>query len=296
MTNLRTKKWMWVALVVVALMGSLYSASKKSKGPPLDSAKVSRQEIIQRVTISGNIVPLRKTVITAPYKGYVRKLYVKVGMNVKVGDPIASIATSLTASDPAFPLRAPFAGKVVSVEKFEGEFIKESDPLDFIARIDDLSQFKIEAAAPEIEVVRIQIGQEAIVRASAILDKIYKAIVREINLASKEKDRWERGTGVDYGLRLELLDPDDKIISGMSVLIDIVTQKKENVLFLRHEFINKSGDTYFVRLSNGEKKDIKLGLQNEEGAEILEGLAEGDLVKKVDFLEEAEKSETRNPG
>jgi multidrug efflux pump subunit AcrA (membrane-fusion protein) len=157
------------------------SRGRGPNGPDLDSATVVRQDVIQRVTISGNIVPFRKTVITGPYKGYIRKMYVKIGDKVKVGDPIASVSTSLTVNDPAFPLRAPFAGVVVAVDKAEGEFVKESDPTDFIARIDDLSKFYIEAVAPEIERVKIKLGQEAIVRASAILDRTYKAVVREIS-------------------------------------------------------------------------------------------------------------------
>jgi multidrug efflux pump subunit AcrA (membrane-fusion protein) len=289
MKTFKNNKFMWIFIAVV-LAGVVYwFQGRGPKGPDLDSAKVIRQDVIQRVTISGNVVPFRKTVITGPYKGYIRKMYVKIGDKVKVGDPIASVSTSLTVNDPAFPLRAPFAGVVVAVEKSEGEFVKESDPTDFIARIDDLSKFYIEAVAPEIERVKMKVGQEAIVRASAILDRTYKAVVREISLASKEKERWERGTGVDYTLRLEITDPDAQISSGMSVLIDIVAQKKEKALFIRHEFINKNGDTYFARLKDGTTRDLKLGLQNEEGAEVLSGLKEGDVIKKVDFLEEAEK-------
>jgi hypothetical protein len=54
---------------------------------------------------------------------------------------------------------------------------------------------------------------------------------------------------------------------------------------LRHEYISREGENYFVTTNEGQKLVVKLGLQNEEGAEILDGVAEGTTVKKVDFTQ-----------
>lgn len=270
-------------LFILILFGIKRSFNSKDSTTGL--GQVEQGNLIQRVTISGSIAPKRKTLITAPYKGYVRKIFIKLGDHVKANDPIASVGTTLMTNDQVFPLRAPFAGQVVQVNKDEGEFIKESDTSDFIARIDDLSEIYIEGSVPEMDRLKIKPGLEAVVKASAIPDRSYKASVQDLALSAREKDRWERSTVIEFPLRLRLLDPDEKVQSGMSVLIDIITFKKDNVLTLRHEFIQQIGDDYFVNLENGDRRDIKIGAQNEEVSEIKEGLKKGDKVRRINFSE-----------
>ena len=106
---------------------------------------VKRQDLIQRVTIAGNIEPKRKTIVTAPFNGYVKKLYVRVGDKVKTGDPLVSVTQSLQSTDPVFPLRAPFAGTVVQVEKEEGEYVPKDSTTDYILRVDSLDELLVEA-------------------------------------------------------------------------------------------------------------------------------------------------------
>jgi len=273
------------AFLLLAVLAFIYLRNRADTSAAwLESTSpVVRQNLIQRVTIAGTVQPFRKSFITAAYKGYVRKIFVQLGQEVKMGDAIASVGTSLTASEQVFPLRSPISGKIVQLPKAEGEFVKEADPTDFIVRIDDLTKLLVTANVPEMERVKIRIGQEAVVKASAILDRTYKAVVREATLAANENDKWQRSTVVEYPVRLELTDFDEKLRPGMSVLIDIVANKKDNVLTLRHEFIAQEKEQSFVTLANGERRDIHLGLQNDEMSEILDGVHEGDLVRKVDF-------------
>lgn len=271
-----------LAVILIALIMIRRSGDSGGNNSEATS-RVLRQTITQRVTIAGTVQPFRKSFITAAYKGYVRKLFVHLGEQVKMGDAIASVGTSLTTNEQVFPLRSPITGQIVQLPKSEGEFVKEADPSDFIARIDDLSKLLVNANVPEMERVKIKIGQDAVVKASAILDRTYKAIVREATLAANENDRWQRSTVVEYPVRLELIDFDEKLKPGMSVLIDIVANKKDAVLTLRHEYIAQEKDRYFVTLASGERRSIHLGLQNDEMSEILDGINEGDEIVKVDF-------------
>ncbi len=288
MKKLFTNKYLWAAIIalIAGLAYSTVSKEKKRAGRERESrstSKVQKGELIQRSTISGTVTPLRKTVITAPYQGYVRKVFVKLGQKVQSGDPIASVAPTLVAGDTVFPLRSPFSGKVVQLNKADGEFVKASDSVDFIARVDDLSKLYIDSNVPELDRVKMKIGLEAIVKASAILDRTYKAVVKELTFAAREQDRYGRSTAVEFPMRLEISDFDEQLRPGMSVLVDIITLKKENVLRLRHEFIGRDKTTYFVTLADGKKQKIEIGAQNEEFSEIVEGVTEGTLVQKVDF-------------
>lgn len=282
-----SSKFVFLLGIVVLLVGvwafKQYRSQAQKKNSEL--GQVEKGDFVQRITISGSVEPKRKTFITAPYRGYVKKIFIQQGQMVKSGDPVASVGTSLMVDDEVFPLRAPFSGKVVQVNKEDGEFIKESDPLDFIARIDDLSEMYIDSAVPEIDRLKLKIGQDAVVKASAILEQNYKAVVTQLSFAAKERDRWERSTTVEFPVRLKIQNVDGKIQSGMSVLIDIITLKKESVLMLRHEFIHQEDENYFVVTDKGDRKNIQLGAQNEEVAEVLSGIDEGQKVRRVNFAD-----------
>ena len=271
------------ALIVFFVFFNNPDSGGSSKGKP--SAQIKRQDIVQRVTIAGTIVPHRKSIITAPYNGYVKKIFVKIGDEVKQGDPLVTLVQSLQSGDGNFPLRSPFNGTVVQVEKSEGEFVRENDAKEFILRIDDKSEFFVIANTSEIDRVKIKIGQEAIIKVSALPDKKYKGQITELSLAARDKDQWGRSQAVDFPVKIQITNKDDDIKPGMSAVMDVITAKKENVNMLRHEYIRREADKYFVVLTNGKRKDIQVGIQNEEGFEIVSGLNDADKIKQIDFLE-----------
>jgi multidrug efflux pump subunit AcrA (membrane-fusion protein) len=274
-----------LAIVLAALMllgFFLYRSSQNKSTERI--GKVTREEFVQRVTIAGSAESIRNTIVAAPYDGYVKKLYVKQGQKVQAGDPILSIAQSLQAAENVFPIRAPFTGTVTQVLKNEGQFAKQNDPKEYILRIDDLTKMYINANAPEIDILKIKTNMEAIIKVSAVLAKNYKGIVREISQAATMKEQWGGRSQVEYIIKMEILDADEELKPGMSAIVDIITNKKENVLTLGHEFIQKEDSNYFVFLKDGSKGPVKVGLQNESVFEVLEGLKEGQEVVQIDFL------------
>lgn len=284
MKNFLNKKIVVGVLILVAISSVFYFRSSNSASrSKIGLGTVIKQDIMQRVTIAGTVTPFKKTIVTAPYNGYVKKLFVKIGDKVKPGDPIVSVVQSLQASDSSFPLRSPLSGVVVQIEKSEGEYVKEGDPKEFILRIDDSSKLYVVANAPEIDRVKVKAGQDAVIKASAILSRKYNGVIRDLSLAAREKDQWGRSQVVEFPIRIEITDSDETIKSGMSVVIDVITAKKENVLTLRHEFIRREDEKYFVVLASGKRKDIQVGIQNEEGFEVVSGLQEGEKIKQIDF-------------
>lgn len=245
--------------------------------------QVKRGDLIQRVTVSGQIQPARRSVFVAPYAGYVYRMYVTIGKKVKRGDPIVSISPSLSGSEQVYPIRAPFDGVVVDVQKQEGEYVSEKDQKDVIVRIDDLSRYFVVAKSPELDAARIRKDMEVEVRVNAIRKTILKGIVRDIDLAAEEADGW-RAQQSTFDVRVEVLNPPSDIRSGQTAILDIVTDRYEDVLYLGHEFINQDGDKHFVVTRNGDTKYIEVGRQSDMAVEITKGLKEGDWVEQIDFL------------
>ncbi len=291
--NLSTKNkrnFLIAFAVVLVLAIGLYLKLKDSNSSSAERiGKVVREDLVQRVTIAGTVEPVRTTIVAAPYDGYVKKLFVKQGQKVQAGDPILSIAQSLQAAENVFPIRAPFTGTVTQLIKNEGQFAKQNDPKEYIMRIDDLTKMYVNANAPEIDVVKIKPEFEAVIKVSAILSRNYKGIVRDISQAATQKEQWGGRSQVEYVVKIEVTDADTQLKPGMSAVVDIITNKKDAVLTLGHEFIQKENDNYFVILKDGSKKNIKVGLQNETAFEITEGLSEGQEIQQVDFLKLIEK-------
>lgn len=272
-------------VVFILSLTILISCTAKKDSPNQKLMKVEKGTLIQRVTLSGNIVPARKAIITPSYNGYIKKIFVTLGQKVKEGDPLVTVSTSLAHSDQAFPLRAPFSGQVVSVNKSEGEYVQQNNLEESIIRIDDLSKRFIQGLLPELDRLKVKVGMEAVVKTNALQNKTFKARVVEINFSSKDQDRWNRSSLVEFPIRLEVLDATEELVSGLTCLVDVITAKKENILTLPHEFIHRKEEGSFVKLKSGETRKIEVGLTNEELVEVISGLSEGDEVQKVDFTE-----------
>jgi multidrug efflux pump subunit AcrA (membrane-fusion protein) len=269
-------------LAALGLGGGIYwqrgdSSSNQRLG------KVKRGDVVQRVTVSGQVRPFRHTAFVAPYAGYISKIYVRVGQKVRDNDPVVSIKSSLQSPEPVFPLRAPFAGTVVDVAKMEGEYVNEKDAKDVIVRVDDLSVYYVIARAPELDASRIRKGMEAEIRVSALESGVIKGIVRDIDLSAQDADGWKSQQST-FNVRVEVIDPPEGLHSGQSAILDIVTSKISNVLFVEHEFLNQDGDKHFVIAKNGKKIPVETGRQSDTAMEIKSGLVEGQEIQQIDFL------------
>lgn len=286
-TSLRQNKKVWwgIGVCAVASLILLWLVFSPSSERSASLARVQRGDLFQRVTIAGSVEPNKRTLIQAQYAGYIQKLFVKVGDRVKVNDPVVTVTQSLQNSEKAYPLRSPLDGVVVQVERTEGEFVRESTggSEGVIARIDDLSKLFVWASAPEVDTAKIQVGMETVVRVSAVGEAVYKGVVREIALAAKTMDGW-RSRQSTFDIRVEILDPDEQLRPGQSAVVDVVTNRFQNVLYLPIEYVYQEGDRYFVMDRRGRRKDVEVGSQTEMAYEIKSGLKEGDEVQLVDFL------------
>lgn len=281
----------FILAILLGLVGSvfyLYSPKfAKSRGDRggirSRFGKVKRGDLIQRVTVSGVVTPARRTIFVAPYSGYIQRIYVKIGEKIKKGDPVLSITSSLQNPEPVYPIRAPFAGTVVGLSKYEGEYVTEKDTKDIIARVDDLSNYYVVAKAPETDAARIKKDMKVEIKVNALRGGALSGVVRDIELAAEEGDGW-RSQSSTFKVTVEVTNPPSDLRSGQTAIIDIVTKKFADVLYLEHEFINSDGDKYFVMDRAGHRHDIEVGNQSDLAAEIKSGLKEGDEAEQVDFL------------
>lgn len=286
-------KLILVLFILLGVVGGVtfYFSSKDQddSGNASQLGRVERRDLIQRITIAGKIFPKRKTIITAPFQGYLKKVYVQVGQAVKAGDPLVSVVQSLVSTSEIFPMRAPFAGKVVYIGKAEGEFVRELDFNDYIMRIDDMEKLYVQSFVPEIDRIKLKVGLETIIKISPILDRSYKGRIEEMSLSAL--DQSSSRSQVEFPIKIIMLERDERVRSGMSAIIDVVVDKREKVLTLKHQYIHRDEEKnqYYVILNSGQRKNIEVGLQNEESFEILKGVEEGEWVQPVDYLDKVDQ-------
>jgi len=141
------------------------------------------------------------------------------------------------------------------------------------------SEFEIEARVAEVDIAKIKINDSAKVTLDAYgSDIIFEAKVVKIDPAETIIEGLPT-----YKVTLQFIEKDDRLKSGMTADIDILTaQKQEVILIPQRAVISENGDKLVRVLENGNKVKkviVKTGLRGSSGEiEIVEGLAEGDKV------------------
>ncbi len=171
-------------------------------------------------------------------------------------------------------LRAPVSGVVTAVEKEVGETAEANV---VIVSMISTGQYQVEANISETEIAKVNLNDKAEMTLDALgPEEIFAGQIIKIDPAETVI------SGVIYYKITSIFDAEDeRIKSGMTVNLDILTDNKENVLYLPYYTVKQANGRKYVKvLENKEfkEKDIKTGLEGENNIEIIEGLNEGDEV------------------
>jgi multidrug efflux pump subunit AcrA (membrane-fusion protein) len=284
MTSLWRNKGFLILAVLVAV-GGFYIWKSTRKVDPVIYATAEKKKFLKSVMINGSLEPVRKTIVIAPFNGFIRTIHVKVGQSVKAGDPVVTLTQSLSGPEPIHPIRAGISGRVVQVMHGEGEYMKADDATNYILRIDDQSKYYVDAYVPELSVTFMAVGQAVSLTSSALPGKVIKGKIKEISEAPKIQEGWRNQGKVEYLVRIELIERSDELFSGLSFAAEVITNEKENAIVLPLEFLFKEGDQYFVMDENQKKVPVVIGMVNDHEAEILSGLNAGARVRGFDMME-----------
>jgi len=172
-------------------------------------------------------------------------------------------------------LKSPIDGVVTKQEAKVGEIINAGIN---VVSVMSANKFEIEANVPEADIAKIKVGNPAKVTLDAYgEDVVFEAKVIKIDPAEVMIE------GVaTYKTTLQFNQEDKRIKSGMTANIDILTDKRENVIVVpKRAVMNKNGDKIVKVLvgNNVSEVKVKTGLTGSEGEiEIIEGIKEGDKI------------------
>lgn len=175
-------------------------------------------------------------------------------------------------------------------------------------RVADLSRMEAQVQVNENDIVRVNLGDTAMIEVDAYLDKKFKGIVTEIaNSAKTTGVSADQVTNFDVKILVlpesykDLVDAGNPNLfrPGMSTTADIQTETKAGIITVPIQSVTTRTDTTQKVATQSDKdvrtlvfttdgkyalaKDVKTGIQDNNYIEILEGIAEKDQVISSPF-------------
>ncbi len=173
-------------------------------------------------------------------------------------------------------------GVLTFVQDDEGALVRKGD---VVARVADLSAFRVEASTSDVNAARVSVGQPVTVRLD---DRVTTGRV------SMVEPQMQNGA-----LRFEVAldNPDAEWLrSNLRVDVQVITDRKPRVLRVaRGPFAQGGGAQYafVLRENRAYRTPVRLGVSNFEFFEVIEGLSEGDEVIASDMRDYESTPEIR---
>ena len=253
---------------------------------------------------SGKFKYITEKTITAKGNGTVAAVLVREGNRINAGDGILTLTSDTVNSTidsnalaveesriskekalsqlDDYTITAPISGTVVTKTIKTGDKLDNTTASKEMAVIYDLSSLKFDLNVDELDINKLELGQEVSITADALDGKSYTGSITNISINGTSTN------GVTtYPVTVEITDFDDDLLPGMNVDAEIVVGEVKNTLAVPAGAVNR-GDIVYVKGDKTEENDsapegyksvaVTTGLYNDDYIEILSGLQEGDAV------------------
>ena len=178
-------------------------------------------------------------------------------------------------------LLAPMDGVISTVEfddSADATYTATSGETNVLTLYPDLAM-TITIGVDETDILALKEDQEAEITVSSVGEEIYPGSVTDISKVA------DTSTGVTQYSAEIVLDKAPGMLPGMTAEVDVKIQGTENALIIPVEALHQTSTGSFVYTSYDEETqryggrvDVVPGMQNDNYAEILSGLQEGDTI------------------
>jgi HlyD family secretion protein len=172
-------------------------------------------------------------------------------------------------------IKAPVDGIITKITVDVGEQASASQPA--ISMI-GLSNTQIKVDVPESDITKLKVGDTVEITLDAFgNDQIFNGTVTFIDPASTVISEV-----IYYKVTVGFNVEDEKIKSGMTANLTILTNSKDNALVVPSRAVSARGDIRFVQVLENNKpveKEVQVGLKGDDGLwEISSGLNAGEKI------------------
>jgi len=219
------------------------------------------------------------------------QVYVKLGLTKEKNTAkIAEINASLKQQQKKmqrlidlskeFTINAPSDGMLIYHRTWNGKVktgsrIRAWNPI--VAELPDLTEMISKTYVNEVDISKVSVGQDAIIKVDAFPDKEYSGIVTEVaNIGEKLRDY---DTKV-FEVLISVIEQDSILRPAMTTGIEILVNNFDTLNYIPLESLFKDSIDYVFVKNKAKtiKKEIVKGLANETDIIVLAGLEEGDNV------------------
>lgn len=169
-------------------------------------------------------------------------------------------------SNKDFTVCSKISGRVYALFKNPGEIVNTMEPL---ASLGSKDIFISELLVDEVDIVKLSLGQKAIIALDAYPNEVFEAKVSKIYPKKDERSQ-------TFKVEALFVAPPEKLYPGLSGEGNIIIENRQNALTIPKAYLI---DGNKVQTEDG-LVEVKLGLQNLEEVEVLSGINENTYVLK----------------
>ena len=288
-----------VALIILALLGLLVTQGvlrrlsptgdnaarlgRNSRGTREGREKEAREfavtvvraiegDLSDIIKLTGDVVAKEEVEIFPEITGKVTGISIDLGDLVRGGQTLAVVNASRPGqSFVPSPVRAPIGGTITKIYVDIGDTIQVTQPL---IQLSDTSQLFLKSSVAERYVSKIAVGKEALIRFEALPGEPQRARISEVSPVIDIRNRSQEIT-------LTFVEEDDRLRPGMFGSVQLITETKEGTIKLPADcIVNRFGKDYLFVVQNNrvEQREVAVGINVDNKAEILSGVTAGELV------------------
>ena len=162
-----------------------------------------------------------------------------------------------------YVVKSKIDGLLLSTTKEKNEMIRRGE---VIGRAGDAQSFYLKLAVDEIDMRKVSLKQDILVKVEAYPDQIFHGKVTKLYPLV---DSQQQSIRVDAQLNEAMLG----WYSGMSVEANIVIRQKDKALVISKSLLLE-GDSVWIHTADGDRKiKVQTGIETMEEVEIIEGLS-----------------------
>lgn len=254
--------------------------SMKEKELEVEQSKYEPPAIIQRVKLDLERLKRDYEQQTTNYKLKQEQADARVKEILTSLDQAKAKYQEIIKLSSDFTIRAPKGGMLIYERNWEGKVgpgsqISTWDPV--VAQLPDLSEMISKTYVNEVDINKVKMGQEVIIRVDALKDQMYKGEVIEIANIGEQLKKFDAKV---FEVTIALASVDSLLRPAMTTSNEIITNNYEKVLSIPLECIHTDSTTYVYKEDNGNvvKQEVIPGDFNENATIVRYGLLAGEVV------------------
>lgn len=273
------KKWIVSISVIVIIAGACFwFFNKDQRGEAFVNktmaATVEKGDLKVEISGSGTIASVYSEDINTASSGEVDEVL------FEVDEVVEEDVELVTFTDGSDPITAPADGTITSLDVESGIRLAGSGT---IGHLTNYKKLQTVISVDELDISSVKKGQTAEITVSAFPDQLFTGIVTKV---AKE------GTNENGVSSFEVIITFDKIKGlkiGMSTEAKVLTESKEEVVYVPIEAVQTQGNEKYVTIQKSagtdeetavtSKQTVEIGINNDQYIEIKSGVEEGQIVQ-----------------